>query len=128
MKCQDSVGQHDALGDSLKGRLARREVMRLEELAAGTGCERSAVRAELARLVKSGEVECIRPISAGSGDESRRDGPNERYRLIRETDRAYLWEQEVVVRLPVTRMFKLREMEERRLPRRNSRLNVAFGF
>jgi hypothetical protein len=78
--------------------------------------DRRTIAVALKGLVSSGEVEELRPVAARERAESRdachRALPSH-YRLKRTTDRDYLWEQEISVTLPVTRMSEVRESESR---------------
>lgn len=51
---------------------------------------------ELKKLVSKGKVEVLRPVCSRAGA-VRPHAPREHYRLIRDTDEAYLWEQEYVL-------------------------------
>ena len=85
-----------------------------EALVANVGLERKTVTRELNALVQSGEVEVLRPVAL-RGENSGILGSRSRrahYRLCRETDRNYAWQQEVVVRVPATRLFSTIDEEQ----------------
>lgn len=98
----------------LRCQLERRQVAQLDELVEGVGLSGEVVDRALAELVSRGEVAVLRPIrrvqaERGKTCVSGRD--REYYRLVRESDGDYLWEQDILVRLPVTRMADVCEQE-----------------
>lgn len=95
----------------LRSCLASCEAMNSERMAGRLSMSRDAVLRGLKVLVEAGEVEVIRPISA-AGRQSLGQGP-EHFRLIRETDDDFLWEQGIVTILPTSRLFDVRELEGR---------------
>ncbi len=95
------------------------EAMDLDDITARVDLDCSLIVRELQKLIDNGEVEVLHPVCVSEGvcDGNLRLNAGrtlEHYRLVRETDDAYLWEQEVVVRLPACRMFNVRQTEERR--------------
>jgi len=99
----------------VRASLERCEAVNLERLAKWVGVDQSLVSRELETLVNHGEVEVLRPL-AGMADGQRVAGSRstEHYRLIRRSDSDFLWEQEIFVRLPASRMSDVREQQERR--------------
>ena len=99
----------------VKASLERCEAINLDCLSRSVGMDRGLVSRELKTLVNRGEVEVLRPLPPAGKLRNRRNcGPTEHYRLLRRTDTNYLWEQEIAVRLPVSRMSDVREQQERR--------------
>lgn len=95
----------------------RREAMDLDDIMSCMNVDRQHVVLELQKLIEEGEVEVLHPlcVSEGSYYGMKIDAGRtlEHYRLVRETDDAFLWEQEAMVKLPVCRMFNVRQIEER---------------
>ncbi len=93
-----------------------------DALVAHVGLERKMVTRELDALVQNGEVEVLRPVAL-RGEHSGIFGSRSRwahYRLCRETDRDYTWQQEVVVQIPAGRYFNYIDDEPMRRQRGTS--------
>jgi len=111
----DTVGlKREHVRKLIRASLERCEAVNLERLAEWIGADRNLVSREIKTLVQLGEVEVLRPLV---GKKERRgpeqQGPAEHYRLIRRTDSDFLWEQEIIVRLPASRMSDVRQQHER---------------
>lgn len=88
------------------------QAISMNSLCEGIGVDRQEVKKELDFLIDNKEVEVLRPLpplsfyNRGGGrwlDSGKNEEP-EHFRLIRDTDEDYLWEQGVVARFPVSRM------------------------
>lgn len=101
----ESEGSREILRDALLSRQA----VDLEALVNSTGMDAGTVRKELRSLVAAGEVEELRPVAFM--EKQRRATVSTHYRLLRETDTKYLWEQSLVVRIPAARAFNFRQQE-----------------
>jgi hypothetical protein len=90
-----------------------------DALVERVGADQRLVFRALDALVSSGEVEALRPISVARSGGARSRRPH--YRLRRETDDDYAWQQDVVVRIPASRFFDIHNMEAGRRRRRSGR-------
>jgi hypothetical protein len=76
--------------------------------------DEAVVSRELGWLMEQGEVEALRPLKGDEAGARRAVATREHYRLVRETDNDFLCEQEVVVRMPSSRIYDVLQQEERR--------------
>jgi hypothetical protein len=103
-RCSMITGEvHDVEGDHvrklLRVCLERAEAMPRKDLVSYLGMEEGVIDRELGRLVECGEVEILRPVRSEDEPDSvpcRRE--HEFYRMVRNTDRTYLWEYEIRAR------------------------------
>jgi hypothetical protein len=119
--------------------LSRCSAKNLTGLAEFLDMDADVLARNLDRMVQKGEVEVLRPIfeTDAFSDGGRRplnaDRDVQYYRLVKDTDHDYEWEQEVVVRLPPGRITDVKQ-EERRAEERHSewlsirRFREAFAF
>lgn len=113
----------------LKNCLSKCAAMNLDRLRAELSMDREIILDGLRSLVEEGKIEVLRPI--GYQDVPDLGQVYEHFRLLRETDGAYLWEQELISRIPVTRLFDVRELEDEGIrasesQKRTSRFGSAF--
>jgi hypothetical protein len=101
---QNIKTEADGMAQVLRRQLLRRQAMRPEAIAEETGLSVGAVRMGLQDLVAAGEVEPLSPVSVASGREQAAAPTH--YRLLRETDTDYLWEQELLLREPSRRALE----------------------
>ncbi len=117
--------------DSLRNCLMRSEAMDLDEIISHLKVDKKHVVCELQKLIDEGEVEVLHPVCVAEpsyyGMKMDAGRTLEHYRLVRETDDAFLWEQEVLIRLPAGRMFKVSEKEERRYPKKTAQRNITVN-
>ena len=93
----------------IRMQLGRCEAATAAALAWRLGVMEEAVRHEIERMVQNDEVEAISPISAHGLD------VRVHYRLRRESDHDHMWEREITIRLPLSRMAQLKRWEQESL-------------
>ena len=111
-EANDIAGDH--IRKLLRVCLERSEAMPLNGLVSYLGMDQESIDRELSRLVDQGEVEVLRPVGSESNEDPvhcRRD--YEFYRMVRETDRDYLWEHEMHVQ-----QHREKSIDERKLWRK----------
>lgn len=90
----------------LRMELGRCEAATVETLARRLHVGEEQVRPELGQMLDAAEIEALTPIGTGV------PGVGPYYRLRRRSDRDHVWEREVTIRLPLSRMGQLRGWEE----------------
>lgn len=90
----------------LRLELGRCEAATVETLARRLRVGEDQIRPELGQMLDASEIEALTPIGSGA----RHVGPH--YRLRRRGDRDHVWEREVTIRLPLSRMGQLRGWDE----------------
>ncbi len=105
-----------AVEQQLRCCLGRCETMNVDAIAQQTGLARETVAERLNELVSRNEVEILKPIvgNIDKGDGRPLFHPAVYFRLVRASDDDYLWEQDLVVRLPTRSVHEEREFEARR--------------
>lgn len=92
--------------------LERCSAINEEGLLAFLDMDGDVLAGSLNDMIAEGKIEVLRPLSlndsATIGEQARK---RQYYRLIRETDRDYEWEQECTVRLPLGRLLDVRQQE-----------------
>ena len=101
----------------LRHGLGRQQAANLERLADTLGMDRHTILEGLMTLVEDGEVEVLRPLMSdhGTGTSVGGEGsPSVFYRLVRQTDGDYLWEQRLAQFSPAVRRSDHEQTEGRR--------------
>ena len=107
--------------------LERCSASSLKEIVSNVGMSARTVESELRRMVVTGQVEILRPFSEydAGADDTAENGAKEYFRLIKDTDYSYEWEQEGMVRLPAGRMFDVMQREFEQERRAGKRINFT---
>ena len=105
MRCSP---ERPAIRQRITACLMRAEAIGLQELVARTGCAAHDCAATLDDLAANGKVRELRPVAAQPGRHEAY------YRLVRPSDRDWLWEQTVDRGRPVPHS-RLRSLEETEL-------------
>lgn len=106
------ITEHDrgAVRQLIVHRLQACQAVNMRALCESTGIDSRVVKMELDHLVENKEVEVLRPLPPVSSYKRNNRSISgsaevvEHFRLIRDTDEDYLWEQGVIARFPVSRM------------------------